>query len=93
MLVPTSIGEDADPFATPFEILPEWFLLPTFEILRLVPNKILGIISMVAVPLGLLCIPFIENINPFCNPWRRNYASGIFLFGLLFTLVLGYKSL
>ena len=45
MLVPTSIGEDADPFATPFEILPEWFLLPTFEILRLVPNKILGIIS------------------------------------------------
>ena len=36
------VGEPADPFATPLEILPEWFLLPAFEILRAVPNKLLG---------------------------------------------------
>ena len=30
----TEIGEAAESFDTPLEILPEWFLLPTFELLR-----------------------------------------------------------
>ena len=29
---PTEVGEPADPFSTPLEILPEWFLLPTFSV-------------------------------------------------------------
>uniref|UniRef100_A0A453NPK0 Cytochrome b/b6 C-terminal region profile domain-containing protein n=2 Tax=Aegilops tauschii subsp. strangulata TaxID=200361 RepID=A0A453NPK0_AEGTS len=33
------IGEPADPFATPLEILPEWYFFPVFQILRTVPNK------------------------------------------------------
>jgi cytochrome b6-f complex subunit 4 len=47
------VGEPADPFATPLEILPEWYLYPTFQILRIVPNKLLGIGAMTAIPLGL----------------------------------------
>jgi len=39
---PTMIGEPADPFATPLEILPEWYLYPVFQILRILPNKLLG---------------------------------------------------
>jgi quinol-cytochrome oxidoreductase complex cytochrome b subunit len=27
------IGEPADPFATPLEILPEWYFFPVFQIL------------------------------------------------------------
>ena len=49
--MPIEVGEPADPFATPLEILPEWFLLPAFEILRAVPNKLLGIGAM--IPVGL----------------------------------------
>ena len=49
--LPVEVGEPADPFATPLEILPEWFLLPAFEILRAVPNKLLGISGMVAIRL------------------------------------------
>jgi len=68
----------SDPFATPLEILPEWFLLSTFQILRAVPNKVVGILGMAAVPLGLAAVPFAETINPFCNPVRRP-KSGIYV--------------
>jgi cytochrome b6-f complex subunit 4 len=90
VLDPTLIGEPADPFATPLEILPEWFLYPVFQILRVVPNKLLGITLMAAVPLGLMLVPFIENVNKFQNPFRRPVAMTVFLFGTLFTLYLGY---
>ncbi|MFN3361014.1 MAG: cytochrome b6-f complex subunit IV [Pseudanabaenaceae cyanobacterium] len=90
VLDPTPIGEPADPFATPLEILPEWFLYPVFQILRVVPNKLLGIALMGSIPLGLMLVPFIENVNKFQNPFRRPLATAVFLFGTLFTLYLGY---
>jgi cytochrome b6-f complex subunit 4 len=89
VLDPAMIGEPADPFATPLEILPEWYLYPVFQILRTVPNKLLGIFLMTAVPLGLILIPFIENVNKFQNPFRRPLATALFLFGTLFTIYLG----
>ena len=39
IVVPILFGGWSIPFATPYEILPEWFLFPTFQILRVVPNK------------------------------------------------------
>jgi cytochrome b6-f complex subunit 4 len=89
VLDPAMIGEPANPFATPLEILPEWYLYPVFQILRTVPNKLLGVFLMTAVPLGLLVIPFIENVNKFQNPFRRPVAMAVFLFGTAFTLYLG----
>merc|ERR1711906_42093 len=49
VLDPAMLGDKADPFATPLEILPEWYLYPVFQILRVVPNKLLGVLSMAAV--------------------------------------------
>ena len=82
VLDPALVGEPADPFATPLEILPEWYLYPTFQILRIVPNKLLGIGAMTAIPLGLMLVPFIESINKFQNPcgdhgvpvWHPSYS-------------------
>jgi len=89
VLDPAMVGEPADPFATPLEILPEWYLYPTFQILRIVPNKLLGIGAMTAIPLGLMLVPFIENVNKFQNPFRRPVATTVFLFGTAVTLWLG----
>jgi cytochrome b6-f complex subunit 4 len=83
------IGEPSNPFATPLEILPEWYLYPVFQILRIVPNKLLGIVLQTMVPLGLMVVPFIENVNKFQNPFRRPVAMAVFLFGTAFTLWLG----
>ncbi|NJK59263.1 MAG: cytochrome b6-f complex subunit IV [Oscillatoriales cyanobacterium SM2_1_8] len=89
VLDPTMVGEPADPFATPLEILPEWYFYPVFQILRVVPNKLLGVVLMASVPLGLGVVPFIENVNKFQNPFRRPLAMAVFLFGTLFTIYLG----
>jgi cytochrome b6-f complex subunit 4 len=89
VLDPALVGEPANPFATPLEILPEWYLYPVFNILRLVPNKLLGVVLMASVPLGLIAIPFIEGVNKFQNPFRRPVATAMFLFGTVVTLYLG----
>lgn len=89
VLDPAMMGEPSNPFATPLEILPEWYLWPTFQILRVVPNKLLGIMLMSSIPVGLIAVPFIENVNKFQNPFRRPVATTIFLFATLVTLWLG----
>ncbi|MBE9126405.1 MULTISPECIES: cytochrome b6-f complex subunit IV [unclassified Coleofasciculus] len=89
VLDPAMIGEPSDPFATPLEILPEWYLYPVFQILRVVPNKLLGISMMAGIPLGLILVPFIENVNKFQNPFRRPVATTVFMIGTLVTLWLG----
>lgn len=89
VLDPPIAAEPADPFATPLEILPEWYFYPVFQILRVIPNKLLGVVLMVSVPAGLCLVPFIENVNKFQNPFRRPVATTVFLFGTLVTLWLG----
>jgi cytochrome b6-f complex subunit 4 len=87
VLDPAMLGDKADPFATPLEILPEWYLYPVFQILRVVPNKLLGIALQTMVPLGLMLVPFIESFNKFQNPFRRPVAMAVFLFGTAFTIM------
>jgi len=89
ILEPTPIGEAANPFATPLEILPEWYFFPTFNLLRVIPNKLIGVLSMTSVPLGMMSIPFIENINKFQNPFRRPIATTFFLIGTFVSIWLG----
>jgi len=36
----------ADPMQTPPHIVPEWYFLPFYAILRAIPNKILGVVAM-----------------------------------------------
>ncbi|XP_057863199.2 cytochrome b6-f complex subunit 4-like [Cryptomeria japonica] len=89
LLEPSMIGEPANPFATPLEILPEWYFFPVFQILRTVPNKLLGVLLMDSVPAGLLTVPFLENVNQFQNPFHLPVATTIFLFGTVVALWLG----
>ena len=89
VLEPSGFGEPANPFATPLEILPEWYFFPTFNLLRVLPNKLLGVLSMAAVPAGLLTVPFIENVNKFQNPFRRPVAMTVFAVGTFVAIWLG----
>ncbi|MCK7490136.1 MAG: cytochrome b6-f complex subunit IV [Anaerotruncus sp.] len=89
VMAPTQLGEPADPFNTPLEILPEWYFFPTFNLLRVLPNKLLGVLAMAAVPLGLITVPFIENVNKFQNPFRRPIASLVFIVGFISAVWLG----
>jgi cytochrome b6-f complex subunit 4 len=44
---------------------------------------------MSSIPVGLIAVPLIENVNKFQNPFRRPVATAVFLFGTLVTLWLG----
>ena len=76
---PFQIIDPATPFATPLEILPEWYLFPTFNLLRILSDKCIGILSMLFLSAVLFIIPFGENVNRYQNPFRRPVASSIFL--------------
>ncbi len=51
----------ADPLQTPAHVVPEWYFLPFYAILRSIPHKALGIIAMLGAILVLLSIPFTYN--------------------------------
>ena len=47
----------ANPMSTPSSIVPEWYLLPFYAILRSIPNKLLGVLAMFGSLLILLVLP------------------------------------
>jgi ubiquinol-cytochrome c reductase cytochrome b subunit len=51
----------ANPLVTPTAIVPEFYLLPFYAILRSIPNKLLGVIFMLAAILILLFLPALDK--------------------------------
>jgi len=50
----------ANPMQTPAAIVPEWYLLPFYAILRSISNKLLGVLAMFSAILVLLVLPFFD---------------------------------
>jgi ubiquinol-cytochrome c reductase cytochrome b subunit len=50
----------ANPMQTPPAIVPEWYLLPFYAILRSIPNKLLGVIAMFAALVAILLLPITD---------------------------------
>jgi ubiquinol-cytochrome c reductase cytochrome b subunit len=83
----------ANPMQTPPAIVPEWYLLPFYAILRSIPNKLLGVIAMLSAILILLTMPFsdlgkLRGIQ--FKPLNKTIFF-IFVANLLLLLVLGAK--
>jgi ubiquinol-cytochrome c reductase cytochrome b/c1 subunit len=51
----------ANPMVTPNHIVPEWYLLPYYAILRSVPNKLLGVILSFGSILLLFLVPWLDT--------------------------------
>nr|CAA59492.1 cob [Trimorphomyces papilionaceus] len=51
----------ANPMQTPPSIVPEWYLLPYYAILRSIPNKLLGVVAMLGSLLILLGYPILDT--------------------------------
>lgn len=50
----------ANPMQTPAAIVPEWYLLPFYAILRSIPNKLLGVIAMFGALVIILILPITD---------------------------------
>jgi len=48
---------------TPAHIVPEWYFLPAYAILRSIPNKLLGVLALFGALLVLFVLPFTNTAN------------------------------
>jgi ubiquinol-cytochrome c reductase cytochrome b subunit len=55
----------ANPLSTPAHIVPEWYLLPFYAILRSIPDKLGGVIFMAGGIVVLAVIPFLTSVDKF----------------------------
>jgi ubiquinol-cytochrome c reductase cytochrome b subunit len=79
----------ANPLVTPAHIVPEWYFLPFYAILRAVPDKLFGVLAMVSAILILALLPF--YVNPQVRSMKfRPLAQLFFWFFFFDCLLLGW---
>ena len=83
----------ANPMQTPPAIVPEWYLLPFYAILRSIPNKLLGVIAMFSAILILLVMPFTDLGRSRGLQFRplSKFAFFVFVANFLILMQLGAK--
>ena len=83
----------ANPMQTPPAIVPEWYLLPFYAILRSIPNKLLGVLAMFSAILTLLVMPFSDLSNLRGIQFRplSKIAFFVFVANFLILMQLGAK--
>jgi ubiquinol-cytochrome c reductase cytochrome b subunit len=96
--MPNALGDSenyvmANPMQTPPAIVPEWYLLPFYAILRSIPNKLLGVIAMFSAILILLIMP-ITDLSKYRGIQFRPFskiAFYVFVANFLILMQLGAK--
>lgn len=52
---------EANPLVTPLHIVPEWYFLPFYAILRSIPHKLFGVLAMLSAILLLALLPWLSS--------------------------------
>lgn len=80
---------EGNPMVTPAHIVPEWYFLPSYAILRSIPNKLLGVIALFASLLVLLVLPVVNTSELRSSVYRPLHQKFFWLLVADFIL-LGY---
>ena len=78
-----------NPMVTPEHIVPEWYFLPSYAILRSIPNKLLGVLALLASILILLILPVV-NSSAIRSTLYRPIHQTFFWFLVFDFILLGY---
>jgi quinol-cytochrome oxidoreductase complex cytochrome b subunit len=70
----------ANPLLTPPNIVPEWYFLPFYAILRSMPDKTLGVILFVASILVLFLLPYLDTSRVRSAKFRPVYRQFFWIF-------------
>lgn len=79
----------ADPLKTPAHIVPEWYFLPFYAILRSIPDKLGGVLAMFGAIIILFGLPWLDRSKVKSFRFRPVFAGFTALFVANF-LLLGY---
>ena len=80
---------EANPMVTPAHIVPEWYLLPFYAILRSVPDKLLGVVAMFASIFILVILPWLDTSKVKSAVFRPLYKQFYWILAIDVVL-LGY---
>nr|YP_010199892.1 apocytochrome b [Gracilariopsis tenuifrons]UAD89952.1 apocytochrome b [Gracilariopsis tenuifrons] len=80
---------EANPMVTPAHIVPEWYFLPFYAILRSIPHKLGGVVAMISAILVLALLPWIHGTEIRSSRFRPVYR---FLYWTMISccLILGW---
>jgi ubiquinol-cytochrome c reductase cytochrome b subunit len=78
---------EANPMKTPLHIVPEWYFLPFYAILRSIPNKIGGVIAMFGSLIILLTIPYTNSSEIRSTAFRPLFKLFYWLLVVAFLLL------
>ncbi|MEE8634298.1 MAG: cytochrome b N-terminal domain-containing protein [Methyloceanibacter sp.] len=79
----------ANPLQTPPHIVPEWYFLPFYAILRAIPNKLFGVIGMLSAIAVLFIVPWLDTSRIRSTSYRPIFKWFFWLF-VITCLALGY---
>ena len=78
----------ANPMVTPTHIVPEFYLLPFYALLRSIPNKTLGVLALLSAILVLLTLPFTHLGLVSTSLFRPIYKILLYIFFAVFLLLM-----
>jgi ubiquinol-cytochrome c reductase cytochrome b/c1 subunit len=70
----------ANPAVTPAEIVPEWYYLPFYAILRSIPDKFLGVIALFSAIAVLVFLPWLDTSPVKSARYRPAFRPFFWLF-------------
>ncbi|MGE0007080.1 MAG: cytochrome bc complex cytochrome b subunit [Parvibaculaceae bacterium] len=79
----------ANPLATPAHIVPEWYYLPFYAILRAIPSKLGGVIAMFGSILILFVLPWLDTSKVRSGSYRPLFKVFFWIF-IAVCIGLGY---
>src|SRR5690606_36031318 len=81
--------EPADPLKTPAHIVPEWYFLPFYAILRSIPDKLLGVVAMFGAIVVLFFLPWLDTSKVRTSN-HRPISRQFFWILVIDCIILGY---
>src|ERR1700750_2466281 len=79
----------ANPGVTPAHIVPEWYYLPFYAILRSIPNKLAGVTAMFSAIIVLVFLPWLDSAKTRSSKYRP-LAKQFFWIFVIVCVLLGY---
>jgi len=87
LFLPEDANTPADPFRTPARIKPEWYFLAPYQMLRLIPNKLLGVVMQIIIVALFILWPFFDTKKE-RNILKRRLLLGVFFISIAMWVIL-----